>query len=198
MSLERWFTYLHSRQSLSSVSRLSARSLDSARQGYSTKKLPLPRRKQRGRKLRWWTTRWNYAHQGMLFLPSVPSPRSHLRPSGLRQSRVHRNPSPWLPVSRRRNDPTPAGRTTAGRGRLSADEDTANLRGISRHVVTTTAVTRERASGTGQVPLVGLARVDVPRTAVSQRRRHPSVELFLLPSSASFYGRSSIPVFIII
>ena len=48
-----------------------------------------------------------------------------------------------------------------------------NLRGISRHVVAATAVTGERASGTGQVPLVGLARVDVPSPAVSQRRRTP-------------------------
>ena len=53
------------------------------------------------------------------------------------------------------------------------NEDTANLRGISRHVLTATAVTGERASGTGQVPLVGLARVDVPSPAVSQRRRTP-------------------------
>ena len=108
---------------------------------------PLPRRKQRGRKLRWWTTQWNYTHQGTLFLPSVSSPRSHLRPSGLRQSQVHRKPSPWLPASRRWNGPAPSGRTTAGRGRLSANEDTANLRGISRHVVTATTATGERASG---------------------------------------------------
>ena len=173
MSLERWFASLYSRQSLSSVSRLAARSVDSARQGYSTEKSPLPRRKQRGRKLRWWTTRWNYTHQGTLFLPSVPSPRSHLRPSGLRQSRVHRNPSPWLPASRRRNGPAPTARATAVRGHLSANEDTANLRGISRHVVMATAVTGERASGTGQVPLAGLASVDVPSPAVSQRRHTP-------------------------
>ena len=89
------------------------------------------------------------------------------------ESRVHRNPSPWLPASRRRNSPAPTGRATAGRGRLSANEDTANLRGISRHVVTATAVTRERESGTGQVPLVDLARADVPSPAVSQRRRTP-------------------------
>ena len=66
----------------------------------------------------------------------------------------------------------PTGRATAGRGRLSANEDTANLRGISRHVVTARAVTRERASGTGQVPLADLARGDVPSPAVSQRRHH--------------------------
>ena len=125
------------------------------------------------RKVRWWTTRWNYTHQGTLFLPSVPSPRSHLRPSGLRQSQVHRNPSPWLPASRRWNGPAPTGRTTAGRGRLSANEDTANLRVISRHVVTATVATGERASGPGQVPLVGPARVDVPSPAVSRRRRTP-------------------------
>ena len=114
----------------------------------------------------------------MLFLPSVPSPRSHLRPSGLRQSLVHRNPSPWLPASRRWNGPAPTGRTTAGPGRLSANEDTAkknvtNLRGISRHVLTATVATGERASGPGQVPLVGPARVDVPSPAVSRRRRTP-------------------------
>ena len=57
--------------------------------------------------------------------------------------------------------------------RLRADKDTANLRGIIRHVVTATAVTGERASGPGQVPLVGLARVDVPSPAVSQRCRTP-------------------------
>ena len=114
-----------------------------------------------------------HAPRQTLFLPSVPSPRSHLRPSVLRQSRVHRNPSPWLPASRRRNGPAPTGRATAGRGRLSANEDTANLRGISRHVVTATAVTGERASGTGQVPLADLARGDVPSPAVSQRRRTP-------------------------
>ena len=173
MSLKRWFASLYSRESLSSVSRLAARSVDSARQGYSTEKSPQGRCRGES-KLRWWTTRWNYTHQDkMLFLPSVPSPRSHLRPSVLRQSRVHRNPSPWFPASRRRNGPAPTGRATAGRGRLSANEDTANLRGISRHVVTATAVTGERASGTGQVPLVDLARGDVPSPAVSQRRRTP-------------------------
>ena len=76
----------------------------------------------------------------------------------------------WLPASRRRNGPAPTGRATAGRGRLSANEDTANLRGISHHVVTATAVTGERAS---QVPLADLARGDVPSAAVSQRRRTP-------------------------
>ena len=110
----------------------------------------LPRRKQWGRKLRWWTTWWNYTHQGTLFLPSVPSPRIRPRPSGRRQSQVHRNPSPWLPASRRWNGPAPTGRTTAGRGRLNASEDTAkknvtSLRGISRHAVTATAATGERA-----------------------------------------------------
>ena len=40
MSLERWFASLYSRQSLSSVSRLAAKSVDSARQGYSTEKSP--------------------------------------------------------------------------------------------------------------------------------------------------------------
>ena len=107
------------------------------------------------------------------FTTKRPSLRSHLRPSGLKQSRVHHNPSPWLPASRRRKSPAPRGRTTAGRGRLRADKDTANLRGIIRHVVTATAVTGERASGPGQVPLVGLARVDVPSPAVSQRCRTP-------------------------
>ena len=109
-------------------------------------------------------------HQDTLFLPSVPSPRSHLRPSGLRQSRVYRNPSPCLPASRRRNGPAPTGWATAGRGRLSTNEDTANLRGISRHVVTATAMTGERAE---RVPLAGLPRRDVPSPAVSQRRRTP-------------------------
>ena len=94
-------------------------------QGYSAEESPQGR--CRGRKLRWWTTEWNYTHQGTLLLPSVPSLRSHLRPSGLKQSRVHHNPSPWLPASRRRNSSAPRGRTTAGRGRLSADKDTANL-----------------------------------------------------------------------
>ena len=181
MSSERWFASLHSRQSLSSVSRLAARSLDSAGQGYSTREIairPLPRRKQRGRKLRCWTTRWNYTHLGTFFLPSVPSPRIRPRPSGLRQSQVHRNPSPWLPASRRWNGRAPMGRTTAGRGRLNASEGTAkkdvtSLRGITRHVVTAPAATGERASGPGQVPLVGPARVDVPSPAVSRRRRTP-------------------------
>ena len=83
MSLERWFASLYSRQSLSSVWRLAARSLDSARQGYSTEKWPQGRcRGESSEEGNWWTTRWNYTHQGTLFLPSVPSPRSHLRPSG--------------------------------------------------------------------------------------------------------------------
>ena len=105
-------------------------------------------------------TRWNYTHQGTLLLPSVPSPRSHLRPSGLRQSRVHRNPSPWLPASRRRNGPASTGRATAGRERLSANEDTANLRGISRQ--TATAVTGERASRTRQIHIESAPAVPVP------------------------------------
>ena len=58
-------------------------------------------------------------------------------------------------------------------GPPQVDEDTANLRGISRHVVTATATTGERESGPGQVPLVGLARVDVLSPAVSRRRRTP-------------------------
>ena len=160
------------------MSRLAARSVDSARQGYSTEKSPQARCRSESSEEGNWDdgrlggitrtkTRFSF------FLPSVPSPRSHLRPSVLRQSRVHRNPSPWLPASRRRNGPAPTGRATAGRGRLSANKDTANLRGISRHVVTATAVTGERASGTGQVPLADLARGDVPSPAVSQRRRTP-------------------------
>ena len=139
---------------------------------------PLPRRKQRGRKLRWWTIRWTYTHLGMLFLPSVPSPKILPRPSGRNQPQVHRNPNPWLPASQRWNDPAPTGRTTAGQGRLNASEDTAkksvtSLRGISRHAMTATAATGERASRPGQVPLVVPARVDVPSPAVSRRRRTP-------------------------
>ena len=118
----------------------------------------------KGRKLRWWTIR--------------------PRPSSRNQPQVHRNPSPWLPASRRWNGPAPTGRTTAGRGCLNASEDTTkknvtSLRGISPHAVTAAAATGGRASGPGQVPLVVPARVDVPSPAVSRRRRTPR------PSSSS-------------
>ena len=141
-------------------------------------KLGQPRRKQRRRKVRWWTIRWSYTHQGTLFLPSVPSPKIRPRPSGRKQPQVPLNPSPWLPASRPWDGPAPKGRTTAGRGRLNVREDTArnnvtSLQDISRHAVTATAATGERASGPGQVPLVVPARVDVPSPAVSLRRRTP-------------------------
>ena len=55
----------------------------------------------------------------------------------------------------------------------TAKRDVTSLRGISRHVVTAPAATGERASGPGQVPLVGPARVDVPSPAVSRRRQTP-------------------------
>ena len=139
---------------------------------------PLPRWKQRRRKVGWWTIRWSYTHQGTLFLPSVPSPKIRLRPSGRKQPQVPRNPSPWLPASRRWDGPALTGRTTTGRGRLNASEDTArknvtSLRGISRHAVKATAATGERASGPGPVPLVVPARIDMPSPAVSLRRRTP-------------------------
>ena len=86
---------------------------------------PLPRRKQRKRKVRWWTIGWNYTHQETLFLPSVPSPKIRPRPCGRKQPQVPRNTSPWLPASRRWYGPVPTGRTTAGRERLNASEDTA-------------------------------------------------------------------------
>ena len=135
-------------------------------------------RRKAAAKLRWWTTRWNYTHLGTLFLPSVSSPRIRPSPSGLRQSQVDRNPSPWLPASRRWNGPAPTGRTTAGRGLLNASKGTAkkdvtSLRGITRRVVTALAAAGERESGPGQVPLVGPARVDVPSPAVSRRYQTP-------------------------
>ena len=137
-----------------------------------------PRRKQRRKQVRPWTIRWSYTHQKTLFLPSVPSPKIRPRPSGRKQPQVPLNPSPWLPASGRWDGPAPTGRTTAGRGRLNVSEDTArknvtSLRDISRHAVTATAGTGERASGPGQVPLVVAARVDVPSPAVSLRRRTP-------------------------
>ena len=112
------------------------------------------------------------------FLPSLPSPKIRPRPSGRKQPQVPLNPSPWLPASRRWDGPAPRGRTTAGRGGLNVREDTArkkvtSLRDISRHTVTATAATGERASGPGQVPLVVPARVDVPSPTVSLRRRTP-------------------------
>ena len=139
---------------------------------------PRPRRKQRRRKVRSWTIRWSYTHLEMLFHPSVLSPKIRPRPSGRKQPQVPLNPSPWLPASRRWDGPAPTGRTTAGRGRLNVREDTArknvkSLRDISRHAVTATAVTGERASGPAQVPLVVPARVDVPSPAVSLSRRTP-------------------------
>ena len=141
---------------------------------------PLPLRKQRRKQVRPWTIRWSYTHQKTLYrlLPSVSSPKIRPRPSGRKQPQVPLNPSPWLPASRRWDGPAPTGQTTAGRGRLNIREDTArknvtSLRDISRHAVTATAATGERASGPGQVPLVGPARVDVPSAAVSLRRRTP-------------------------
>ena len=139
---------------------------------------PPPRQKQRRRQVRPWTIRWSYTHQETLFLPSVPSPKIRPRPSGRKQPQVPLNPSPWLPASRRWDGPAPTGRTTAGRGRLNISEDMArknvtSLRDISRHAMTATAATGERASGPGQVPLVAAARVDVPSPAVSLRRRTP-------------------------
>ena len=139
---------------------------------------PLPRRKQRRKKVRSWTIRWSYTHQQTLFLPSVPNPKIRPRPSGRKQPQVPLNPSPWLPASRRWDGPAPTGRTTAGRGRLNVGEDTArknvtSLQDISRHAVTATAATGERASRPGQVPLVVPARIDVSSPAVSLRRRTP-------------------------
>ena len=141
---------------------------------------PPRRRKQRRKQVRPWTILWRYTHQKTLcrLLPSVPSPKNRPRPSGRKQPQVPLNPSPWLPASRRWDGPAPTGRTTAGLGRLNVREDTARknvriLRDISRHAVTATAATGERASGPGQVPLVVPACVDVPSPAVSLRRMTP-------------------------
>ena len=141
---------------------------------------PPRRRKQRREQVRPWTILWSYTHQKTLYrlLPSVPSPKIRPRPSGRKQPQVPLNPSPWLQASRRWDGPAPTGRTTAGLGRLNVREDTARknvriLRDISRHAVTATAATGERASGPGQVPLVVPARVDVPSPAVSLRRQTP-------------------------
>ena len=109
----------------------------------------------------------------------TPSKRTKSKDSSkAKQPQFPLNPSPWLPASRRWDGPAPTGRTIAGRGRLNVREDTARknvtiLRDISRHAVTATAATGERASGPGQVPLVVPARVDVPSPAVSLRRRTP-------------------------
>ena len=111
---------------------------------------PLPRRKQRRKKVRSWMIQWSYTHQETLFLPSVPSPKIRPRPNGRKQPQVPLNPRPWLPASRRWDGPASTGRTTAGRGRLNVIEDTVrknvtSLRDISRHAVTATAATGERA-----------------------------------------------------
>ena len=130
---------------------------------------PPRRRKQRRKQVRPWTIPWRSTHPKMLciLLPSVPSPKNRPRPSGRKQPQVPLNPSPWLPASQRWDGPAPTGRTTAGLGRLNVREDTARknvriLQDISRHAVTATAATGERASGPGQVPLVVPVRVDVP------------------------------------
>ena len=177
MSLERWFASLYSRQSLSSVSRLAARSLDSAGQGYSTRNRH--KAAAAAKAARKETEMMDDSVE--LHAPRHAFPTK--RPKSEESSKTKRSKT----VASSSQSKSVASSVTAverpsshgsdhrspGRGRLSANEDTANLRGISRHVVVATAVTGERASGPGQVPLVGLARVDVPSPAVSRRRRTP-------------------------
>ena len=142
---------------------------------------PLPRRKQRRKQVRPWTIRWSYTHQKTLYrlLPDSFQVQRFVQGQAVENS--HKFLSTQVRGLQRDGGGTaqiPRVGPPAGRGRLNVREDTARknvtiLRDISRHAVTATAATRERASGPGQVPLVVPARVDVPSPAVSLRRRTP-------------------------
>ena len=77
-------------------------------------------------------------------------PKSEESSKTKRSKTVASSSQPKSVAFRRRNGPAPTGRATAGRGRLSANEDTANLRGISRdHSSDRRESKRDRPSSSG-------------------------------------------------